>query len=150
VYVDESGIDRTIVRKRARAPRGERVVVKRPGKKEKRQNVVAGLCNNKVISPISYDWATKAVWFEIWFEWYLCPLLPLNSVIIMDNASFHRKGTLANIAEFFNYIIIWLPPYSPDKNPIEHLWANLKSWLQYHIKDYPTLDDAIKDYFHSH
>ena len=124
--------------------------MKRPGKRENRLNVVAGLCENEVIAPVVYDWTTKHIWFETWFEWHLCPNLRLNTVILMDNASWHRKTILEAIAKFFGYSIIWLPSYSPDKNPIEHLWANLKSWLQYHAKYYSNLKLAIEDYFKSH
>ena len=147
MYVDECGVERHVVRKRARAPRGVRVVGSRPGKREKRLNVAAGLCENEVIAPVVYDWTTKHVWFETWFEWHLCPNLRLNSVIIMDNASWHRKTALEKIAGFYSFTIIWLPSYSPDKNRIEHLWANLKFWLQYNAKNYISLHDAITDYF---
>jgi transposase len=149
VYVDECGVERHVVRKRVRAPRGKRIVVKRPGKREKRLNVVAGECDNEVIAPYAYDWTTKYTWFEIWFEWYLCPLLRLNSVVFMDNASWHRKSVLEQIARFYSFTIIWLPTYSPDKNRIEQRWANLKFWLQYNINDYPSVQDAVKDYFRS-
>jgi len=124
--------------------------VKRPGKRGKRLNVTAGLCGHEVIAPVVYDWTTKHVWFEIWFEWHLCPLLRPNSVIIMDNASWHRKAALEVIAKFYGFTIIWLPTYSPDKNRIEPLWANLKFWLQYHAQNYPSILYAVKDYFHSH
>jgi transposase len=72
-----------------------------------------------------------------------------SSVIIMDNASFHRKKALNRIAESYGCRILWLPPYSPDKNPIEHAWANLKNWLRLHSGDYPTIQAAIKAYFKS-
>jgi len=147
VYIDECGVERHVVRKRARAPRGQRVVVKRPGKREKRLNVTAGLCGNEVIAPVVYDWTTKHTWFEVWFEWHLCPNLRLNSVIIMDNASWHRKSALEAIAKFYSYHIIWLPTYSPDKNRIEPLWANLKFWLQYNVKNYSSLHEAILHFF---
>ena len=125
----------------------ERVVVKRPGKREKRLNVAAGLYDDEVLAPVVYDWTTKHVWFEVWFEWHLCPLLRVNSVIIMDNASWHRKSALESIAKFYGFTIIWLPTYLPDKNRIEHLWANLKSWLQYNTKNYNSLQETILHYF---
>lgn len=60
--------------------------MKGQGKREKRLNVVAGEYDNKVVAPYAYDWTTTHAWFEIWFEWHLCPLLRLNSAIFMDNA----------------------------------------------------------------
>jgi len=136
-----------MARNRARSPRGERVIVSRPGKRFKRINVVAGQCNSEVIGEVQYQWTTDSRWFEVWFEWYLCPNLRANSLIIMDNARFHRKIPLERIANFYGYKILWLPPYSPDKNPIEQLWANLKNWLRNWSYLYSTIQEAIWDYF---
>lgn len=136
-----------MARNRARSPKGQRVIVLRPGKRFKRINVVAGQCNSEVIGKFQYQWTTDSRWFEVWFEWYLCPNLRANSLIIMDNARFHRKIPLEKIANFYGYKILWLPPYSPDKNPIEQLWANLKNWLRNWSHLYPTIQEAIWDYF---
>jgi len=119
------------------------VFVKRPGKREKRLNVIAGESDNKAIAPVVYDWSAKHVWVEVWFEWYLCPLLARNSVIFLDNASWHKRPALEKIAAFYDFSIIWLPTYSPDKNHIQHRWANLKFWLQYNPKIYPSLQIAV-------
>ena len=139
--MDESGVDRQLVRTHARAKRGKTVSVKRSGKRYKRINVVAAQCNGEIIAPFLYEWRTDAVWFETWFEWHLCPQLKLNSVIIMDNAKFHRKTILSKIAKSYGLSILWLPPYSPDKNSIEHLWANMKDY----IRNHSTPDTSIKD-----
>jgi len=85
--------------------------------------------------------------FEDWFEQKLIPELSEHSVIVMDNASFHRKKRLYAIAEKHHMILIFLPPYSPELNPIEHEWANMKRWLKYHLHRFDTLDDAISYYF---
>ena len=132
-----------------RAPRGKRVVIKRPGRRFKRLNVIAGQIGTKVIAPYYYDWSTIAIWFEVWFEWHFCPVLPQNSYIIMDNARFHRKAEIERIAKFYGHRILWLPPYSPDKNKIEKLWANLKNWLRIFAHTYNTIQDAVRDYFNS-
>ncbi len=130
-----------------RAPRGKRAIVKRPGRRYKRINIVAGQVGNEVIALRTYDWPTTAAWYEVWFEWYYCPLLNPGTYIIMDNARFHRKAQLERIASFYGHHILWLPTYSPDLNKIEHLWANLKNWLRLHSKDYPSIQDAISAYF---
>jgi transposase len=145
--VDESGINQHMSREYGRALRGKRVVVKRPGRRFKRLNIVGGQIGTQVIAPCYYDWTTTALWFEVWFEWYFCPILPKNTYIIMDNARFHRKAELERIAKFYGFKIIWLPPYSPDKNPIEKLWANLKNWLRIFAHTYSTIQEAVKDYF---
>jgi transposase len=65
----------------------------------------------------------------------------------MDNASFHRKSKLQNIAEFYGFKILWLPPYSPDKNSIEKFWANLKKWLRKFSKKFASIQEAICNFF---
>jgi transposase len=146
-YLDESGVDRYLSRQYARSLRGKGVTIARPGRRYKRVNVVAAQCGNEIIAPYVYDWSTNALWFETWFEWYLCPNLKAKSVIVMDNAKFHRKTALSKIAAFYGLSVLWLPPYSPDKNPIEHLWANMKN----HIRNNPNtalpLQDNVRAYF---
>jgi len=147
VYIDESGVREDMSPIYGRSPKGERVYLPCNGKKTKKINVVAGLCDKAVLCPTLYDWNTNTAWFNEWFEWYLCPVLPEKSVIIVDNASFHNKKMLLKIAESYGYAMIWLPPYSPDKNPIEKVWANMKNWLRLNAKEYSTIREAIIAYF---
>ena len=69
---------------------------------------------------------TKASVFEDWFEEELLKMLPKNHVIIIDNAAFHKKEILQNLARKYSQTLIFLPPYSPEYNPIEHTWSALK------------------------
>jgi transposase len=108
---------------------------------------VAAQCGSEVIAPYIYDWSTNAQWFETWFEWYLCPRLKARSVIIMDNAKFHRKTALTKIAAFYGFKMLWLPPYSPDKNLIEPLWANMKKHIRSNNHSFASLQTAVMDYF---
>jgi len=146
-YIDESGATEYYDREYGLAPRGEKVYGEVSGKRYKRTNIVSAQCGIEKISPFIYDWGTNAVWFEVWFEWHLCPNLSQGKVIVMDNALFHRKPALGKIAAFYGLRIIWLPPYSPDLNPIEHLWANLKKWLKSFASSFSSIQDAIKHYF---
>ena len=81
--------------------------------------------------------------FEVWFEKHLLPELSEDDVIILDNASFHRKKRLFELAEKHNVKIIFLPPYSPELNPIEHFWHWLKKTTADMLKFRLKLHSAI-------
>ena len=147
VYVDETGVNREQRRLYARAHRGVRVYDKKSGKKGKRTNIIAGLCDGKHLAVQCYGHSTTAVFFEDWFEFELIPVLPENALIILDNASFHRKQVLYDIANRYGVSVLFLPPYSPDLNPIEKSWANFKRWLIDNRSRFPSLDFAVDCYF---
>ena len=143
VYVDESGFDSYYCREYARSPRGERVHSFIMGRKFKRTSIVAGKIGNKIVAPFQYSGTMYGELFEYWFEEHLIAELPEDAVIIMDNASFHRKKRLFEIAEKHNRRLIFLPPYSPELNPIEHFWAWLKRKVAETLTCSETLTDAI-------
>jgi transposase len=147
VYVDETGVNREQRRMYARAKRGVRVYDKRSGKKYKRTNIIGGLCNGKHFAIQCYEHSTTAAFFEDWFEFELIPVLPDNALVIMDNASFHRKQNLYDIAKRYGVNILFLPSYSPDLNPIEKSRANFKRWLCDNSKRFPALDFAVDCFF---
>ena len=134
-------------RTHGRSKRGVKIYQETSGKRSKKDNVIAGYCNGIVLGLCLYKWATDIEWFCLWFEHTLIPLLRPNSVITMDNASFHSKKYLPVIAEAYGHKIIWLPKYSPDMNPIEHVWANMKKWLRNYSKNYTTIKEAILHHF---
>lgn len=130
VYVDETGVNQFLQRERGRAFRGKKVLDVRPGRRFKRQNIVGGMCGGRLLATLHYEHSTTATFFEYWFEEVLLPQIPRGYTVIMDNASFHRKKMLQNIACKSGINLLFLPPYSPDFNPIEHCWANMKRWLR--------------------
>ena len=72
-----------------------------------------------------YQNTMTGVFFEAWFQQCLLPALTQKSVIILDNARFHRMGVLREMAEKLGHKVLPLAPYSPELNPIEKVWANL-------------------------
>lgn len=148
-YIDETGMDSYYGREYGYAPRGEKVIGEVAGRKFQRSNLVSALLGNQMIAPFQYDCTTTAILFEKWFEAQLLPSLPDNTVIIMDNASFHCKERLFKLVESSTKRLIFLPPYSPELNPIEKSWANMKRWIRNNMRNYSSLDDAITAWFNS-
>ena len=151
VFVDESGFRSYYCRIMARAKRGVKIHATRPGKKSKLTNIVARLLyqneHKKHIAVQCYNHSTKSGFFEDWFEWQLLAEVPEGAVIIMDNASFHRKNQLYKIAERYGVHIVFLPPYSPEFNKIECSFAAAKKWLKYNLNRFPNIEMALEYYF---
>jgi transposase len=147
VYVDECGIEQCLYREYARALRGQKIFAKISGKKFKRTNIVAGLWQGEWVAPLEYGGTTDSTLFEFWFENCLLKEIEPKSVIILDNATFHKKSVLPNLARKHNCEIWFLPPYSPDLNPIEKRWAWLKRKLREVLHNYSSFDDAMQNVF---
>jgi len=133
-------------REYARAPRGEIIEETTRGKKFDRVNTVGALCNGEHAAIECYRHATNSAFFEDWFENKLLREIPSGYTVIMDNAGFHRKKELRKLARG-KVRLLFLPPYSPDYNPIEKTWANMKRFLRNNLKDFLSVDSAIYNYF---
>ena len=127
----------------ARAPRGEAVYGAVSGRKFKRAGIVSAQCEGKIIAPLQYEGTMNGTLFVYWFEHILLAEVSAGAVIVMDNATFHRKKVLHHIAEKADCFLIFLPPYSPDLNPIEHFWAWFKRKLRELLLSYGNFDDAF-------
>ena len=134
-------------REYAYAKRGEKVVGHICGKKYRRVGVVAAQMWKEILAPLQYDGTMASGLFEAWFETRLMCELPSDSVIVMDNAAFHRKRRLCLIAENHGHTMIFLPPYSPEYNPIENFWAWLKARLRNILPNFDSFDDALRHCF---
>lgn len=142
-YVDETGLDSYFYREYAYSLRGEAVHAQIPGRKFQRTNILAAQMGSEILAPMQYAGSTDAVLFETWFEKCLLPCLPEEAVIVMDNAAFHRKKQLYVLANRSHHRLIFLPPYSPELNPIEMFWAWLKRTLSDVSSQFSSLDDSI-------
>ena len=85
----------------------------------------------------------NSIFFETCFTERLLPELPLDAVIVMDNASFHRKAKLYEIAKKHNRKLVFLPPYSPELNHIERFWHWLKRKVSEFLRIPLNLEQAI-------
>lgn len=145
VYVDESGFEAHTYRPYAWAPRGQKSHDNRRGRGGPRTNLIAAKRGKKMLAPVLYEGATSAIWFNQWFENHLFKELDPESTIIMDNAAFHKKKEIQAIAQEAGHEVLFLPPYSPDFNPIEQDFATLKKRRQNAPLD-TTIDHIVKEY----
>lgn len=149
MYVDESGIDDNIVVQYGWAEKGVRSYAEQAGFKRKRLSIVAGYeyGSKSIVAPFEYEGYTDTEIFNLWFTQELLPNLTSGQIVILDNASFHKSPLLAIEAAKYGIKIIYLPAYSPDLNPIEKFWANLKRNIRKIIKKCRTLQEAITEAF---
>lgn len=145
--MDETGIDTYLSREYGYAPRGQEFQTEVCGRKFQRTGIVAAQIDGKIVAPFEYSGTMNGTLFENWFEKQLLPALKPGTTIVMDNASFHRKKHLIPIAQAHGFILIFLPPYSPELNPIEHFWSWLKRFLRNILPNSPSLDDALSSAF---
>lgn len=147
VYIDESGVEDTLFRKHARAPRGVQVIADILGHRTQRISVIAGLLGHKMIAPFIFEGYTDAEIFNDWIEHVLIPELPPGLVVMMDRASFHRKPRTRELIENAGCRLIYLPSYSPDFNKIESWWAVLKARIKAILPNADSLIHAIESAF---
>lgn len=114
-----------------------------------RESFVAGYKNGKVIAPLCYPGSCDAHFFNQWLEKCLIPHLEEGDVIIMDNARFHHSSKTQELIEAAKCHLLFLPSYSPDLNPIEKFWANLKRRIRSCIQKFSSFKEALYDAFRS-
>lgn len=94
---------------------------------------------------IVYEGGTTKEIFENYVEKQLCPFLNFGDIVIMDNLSAHKSSKIIKLIEGCGAQILYLPPYSPDLNPIEKMWSKIKSFLRkVEARTYNKLFNAIK------
>ncbi len=109
------------------APRGQRCYGKRNWNARGRINVIGALLAGVLLTVGLTEENVDAQIFNIWLEQDLIPKLPPGAVLVMDNATFHKRQDTRAMIERAGHILEYLPPYSPDLNPIEPKWAQAKA-----------------------
>ena len=123
-------MDHRLYREYGRAPRGERIYQAVAGKRRERTSIIAASQQGKLVAPLVFQGSCTTQVVDAYFEQVLLPELPPGSVIVLDNARFHQSPTTQKLVEAARCQLLFLPPYSPDLNPIEHLWAAFKTRLR--------------------
>ena len=144
VYIDESGIDDNEFYACGWAPKGKRLFADRPAFKKKRISIIGALNEGKVKAPCVFEGYCNSELFETYVENILVPILKRGQTVILDNASFHKSIKTRKLIENAGCKVLFLPPYSPDLNPIEHFWFAIKHTARKILPNFwPNIHDAI-------
>ena len=127
VWIDESGFAQDMPRRHGYAPIGQRCHGRWDWHAKGRVNVIGALMNQRLIAVGLFETTIDAHVFLAWTLHVLLAQLPPAAVIILDNATFHKRADLQNTLRQAGHTLEYLPPYSPDLNPIEHKWAQAKA-----------------------
>jgi transposase len=130
VFIDETWATTNMTRLRGRAPRGERLVQPVPHGHWKTSTFVAGLRTSGLTAPLVVDGAMNGEVFLAYVEQILVPTLSPGDILILDNLSSHKVAGVREAIERCGATLVYLPPYSPDLNPIEQAFAKLKALLR--------------------
>ena len=130
IFIDETGANTKMVRTRGRAPKGQRLIGREPWGHWKTTTFTAGLRCNGLVAPYVLDGPMNGEAFLVYVEKILVPALSPGDIVVMDNLAAHKvQGVRAQI-EAAGASLLYLPPYSPDLNPIEMAFAKLKALLR--------------------
>ena len=134
VFIDETGVDRSIgTRSKGWAPRGRRPRQVKRFHRGRRVQILPAYAQDGVVHFQAYTGSTDTQMFEDFIEQLLpyCGKWPSpKSVLIMDNASFHHSERLQQMCDSAGAVLLYLPPYSPDLNPIEEFFGELKTYIR--------------------
>ena len=144
MYLDETGFSETTFREYAYAPKGEGVAAKVSSNRYTSTTLIAARFDAGFRAPVLFEGSCDAIAFNTWLEKMLCPLLDETHVVILDNASFHKGWQTADLITATGASLLFLPPYSPELNPIEKDFAIIKRIRQYNAET--SIDEIIKMY----
>ena len=131
VYMDETGFAPGTSRTHGYCHIGKRLYGDVDSQSRPRTSLIGGYRNGKLIAPVLFNGNCNTAVMNIWLKDHLLPELRRGSVIVMDNASFHKSVETREIIKAVGCFVLFLPPYSPHLNPIEKLWANIKRAWKY-------------------
>ena len=130
VFIDETWASTNMARRYGRAPRGERLRVGVPHGHWKTTTFVAGLRQTGMIAPMVLDGPINGVSFQAYVDQVLVLELRPGDIVIMDNLGSHKGAGVRDAIEAAGAGLLYLPPYSPDFNPIENAFSKLKALLR--------------------
>ena len=146
MFIDETGATTKMARLRGRAPRGQRCRAPIPHGHWKTTTLVAALRLDGMTAPMVIDGAMNGPAFATYAEAFLAPTLDPGDIVVIDNLPAHKIKGAREAIERAGAILLFLPPYSPDFNPIENAFAKLKAFLRKAAaRTVPALHTAIAE-----
>lgn len=146
VFLDETCVFTAMTRLYGWGLCGQRVIGSAPVGHYKMQTMVAGIRLSGVVAPMVFDGVMNGDVYCAWVKQALIPELSPGDVIVADNLSSHKNVKAVRLIESVGCRVLFLPPYSPDLNPIEELWSKVKSYLRgVEARTIPALYDAVGD-----
>ena len=130
VFIDESGAKTNMTRLYGRAKNGARAVDFTPGGHWNTTTMISSVRLDGSTAPMVVNGATNTEVFKVYVETFLLPTLNKGDVVILDNLSAHKGNEIRELIESVGAELWFLPPYSPDLNPIEKMWSKVKSILR--------------------
>ena len=148
VFLDESGVNIDMTRHYGRAVGKERVVDNTPENTPTNTTILSSIRLNGERAYTTYQGGTTGDRFVDYLEKVLIPTLHEGDIVVMDNMRSHHVKKVAEVLQRANIRFLYLPPYSPDFNPIEKMWSKIKAILRkLKIRKVSLLADAIKSVF---
>ena len=148
VFLDESGVNIDMTRHYGRAVGKERVVDNTPENTPTNTTILSSIRLNGERAYTTYQGGTTGDRFVDYLEKVLIPTLHEGDIVVMDNMRSHHVKKVAEVLQRANIRFLYLPPYSPDFNPIEKMWSKIKAILRkLKIRKVSLLPDAIKSAF---
>ena len=130
VFIDETWIKTNMAPRYGRCARGQRLLAKVPHGKWRTQTFLAALRHDRLTAPGVIDGPIDGLSFLAYVEQILVPTLKQGDIVIMDNLGSHKRQAVRNVIRAAGARLFFLPPYSPDLNPIEQLFAKLKNVMR--------------------
>jgi transposase len=147
-FIDESGVNIAMTRLWGRAPKGQRVVGSVPQNWGSNITLLAALSASGVCATMTIEGATDTDVFCAYVSQVLSPTLCAGDIVVMDNLSAHKAQKVRELIEAKGARLVYLPPYSPDLNPIERCWSKIKTYLRAaKARTSERLNEAIKQAF---
>jgi transposase len=144
VFIDESGAQTNLVRRRGRCAAGQRLVAAVPHGHWKTTTMISAVRLSGACASVMVDGPVDADVFRAYVQWSLAPALDKGDIVIMDNLASHKVSAVKEMIEAAGATLRYLPPYSPDLNPIENMWSKVKESLRNAAaRSFDTLQTAV-------